>query len=75
MAMVASGTAPDVIRISGVQQLPTYVTRGLALNLDDYIKNSKLIKQMTCFRWPIFLNMTVHGTAWERLEPGPNAVY
>lgn len=45
MAMIAAGTAPDVIRISGVQELPTYVTRGLALNLDDYFKNSKLIKQ------------------------------
>lgn len=45
MAMIAAGTAPDVIRISGVQELPTYVTRGLALNLDDYFENSKLIKQ------------------------------
>jgi multiple sugar transport system substrate-binding protein len=45
MAMIASGTAPDVIRISGVQDLPTYVTRGLALNLDPYFLNSKLIKQ------------------------------
>ena len=50
MAMVASGNAPDVIRISGVQQLPTYVTRGLALNLDPYMKSSTLIKRMTCFR-------------------------
>lgn len=45
MAMIAAGTAPDVIRISGVQELPTYVTRGLALNLDPYFQNSKLIKQ------------------------------
>jgi multiple sugar transport system substrate-binding protein len=45
MAMIASGTAPDVIRISGVQQLPTYVMRGLALNLDSYFNNSTLIKQ------------------------------
>lgn len=45
MAMIAAGTAPDVIRISGVQELPTYVTRGLALNLDEYFQNSKLIKQ------------------------------
>ena len=42
MAMVASGNAPDVIRISGVQQLPTYVMRGLALNLNSYFMNSKL---------------------------------
>nr|WP_281271029.1 extracellular solute-binding protein [Paenibacillus prosopidis] len=45
MAMIASGTAPDVIRISGVQQFPTYVTRGLALDLDPYFAKSKLIKQ------------------------------
>jgi multiple sugar transport system substrate-binding protein len=45
MAMIAAGTPPDVIRISGVQELPTYVTRGLALNLDPYFENSKLIKQ------------------------------
>jgi multiple sugar transport system substrate-binding protein len=44
MAMIAAGTGPDVIRISGVQQLPTYVSRDLALNLDSYFKNSKLIK-------------------------------
>lgn len=45
MAMIAAGSAPDVIRISGVQELPTYVTRGLALNLDKYFENSELIKE------------------------------
>jgi multiple sugar transport system substrate-binding protein len=45
MAMIAAGSAPDVIRISGVQELPTYVTRGLALNLDEYFQKSELIKE------------------------------
>ena len=76
MAMIASGTAPDVIRISGVQQLPTYVTRGLALNLDPYLKNSKLIKQDDLL--PVANIFKYNGLMVrlaERLEPGPNAVY
>ena len=76
MAMIAAGTAPDVIRISGVQQLPTYVMRGLALNLDPYFKNSKLIKQDDLLPVAnIFKYNGVMVRLAERLEPGPNAVY
>lgn len=45
MAMIASGNAPDIIRLLGVQQLPTYISRGLALNLDKYIDKSTVIKK------------------------------
>jgi multiple sugar transport system substrate-binding protein len=45
MAMIAAGTAPDVIRIRGAYETPSYVTRGLALNLDKYFEKSTMIKK------------------------------
>jgi multiple sugar transport system substrate-binding protein len=45
MAMIASGIGPDLIRISGAMELPNYVIRGLALNIDGYIEKSTVIKK------------------------------
>ncbi|MEG1874410.1 MAG: extracellular solute-binding protein [Angelakisella sp.] len=43
-AMLAAGTAPDLIRVTGVISIPTYVTRGIALNLDPYFAKSEVFK-------------------------------
>lgn len=40
-AMLASGNAPDIIRTSGVNDLPTYVEEGIALDLQPYFDKSK----------------------------------
>lgn len=44
MAMIAAGTAPDIIRLSGATELPAFVTRGLALNLTPYFNDSTVFK-------------------------------
>ena len=44
MSGLAAGTAPDIMRILGAQQLGGYVVKGIAMNLDDYFANSELIK-------------------------------
>ena len=75
MAMIASGNAPDVIRISGVQELPTYVTRGLALNLDPYFMNSKLIKQDDLLPVANIFKYNDHGMACRKTGARPNVVY
>lgn len=43
-AELATGDAPDVIRLSGVFDLPNYVIKGIALDLTDRINGSTLIK-------------------------------
>ena len=42
-AMLATGTAPDIIRINGAFETASYVTKGIALDLTDYIENSSII--------------------------------
>lgn len=49
MAMIAAGNAPDVIRIYGARDIPTFVSRNLALNLDDYFDNSPIFKNKDDF--------------------------
>ena len=44
MSGLAAGTAPDILRILGAQQLSGYVVKGIALNLDDYFSKSSLIR-------------------------------
>lgn len=44
MAMIAADNAPDVIRVEGLYEVPTYIKRGLALPLDEYIAKSESIK-------------------------------
>lgn len=44
MARIAAGNAPDIIRINGAQDIPTFVSRNLALDLDPYFAKSEKIK-------------------------------
>ncbi|MFC5650377.1 ABC transporter substrate-binding protein [Paenibacillus solisilvae] len=44
-AELATGGAPDVIRLSGVFDLPNYVIKGIALDLTDRMNTSTVIKQ------------------------------
>ncbi|MDN3239058.1 extracellular solute-binding protein [Glycomyces tritici] len=43
-AMLASGTAPDLVRGLGAVETPYFVARDLALDLDDYFASSELLK-------------------------------
>ncbi|MDD4690613.1 MAG: extracellular solute-binding protein, partial [Eubacteriales bacterium] len=43
LAMISSGQAPDLIRITAFDDLPSYVTRGLLMPLDDYVNKSENI--------------------------------
>ncbi|BBI31584.1 extracellular solute-binding protein [Cohnella abietis] len=45
MAMVAANNAPDIIRVTGANELPSYVLRGLALNLTSYFESSEVFKK------------------------------
>jgi len=57
MAMIAAGTAPDVIRIYAAQTLPLWVTRGIAMNIQEYVDKSEVINEddllsvADVFRW------------------------
>lgn len=42
-AELATDSAPDVIRLGGVFDLPSYVIRGIAMDLTDKIENSTVI--------------------------------
>lgn len=44
-AQLATGEAPDIIRITGVNDLPSYVIRGIAMDLTKYIDTSTVIKK------------------------------
>ncbi|HEX2144594.1 MAG TPA: extracellular solute-binding protein [Glycomyces sp.] len=44
-AMLASGTAPDLVRGLGAVETPYVVARDLALPLDDYFASSTLLKE------------------------------
>jgi len=57
MAMIAAGTAPDVIRIYAAQTLPMWVTRNIAASIQDYVDKSPVIDESDLlpicdtFRW------------------------
>ena len=42
-AMFAAGSPPDVVRCVGAQEIPNWVTRGVAANLDSYFAKSKVL--------------------------------
>lgn len=44
MAMLAAGTAPDLIRVTGVTEVPSYAIKGIAMNLDPYFEKSEVFK-------------------------------
>ena len=44
-AQLATGEAPDIIRMTGVNDLPSYVIRGIAMDLTKYIDTSTVIKK------------------------------
>jgi len=56
-AMMAAGQPPDFLRIVGSPDMPSIAARGLALNLDPYFANSKVLKTSDLlpindvFRW------------------------
>jgi len=68
MAMIAAGNAPDIIRIMAVQQLPTYVTRGLCLNIQDYVDKS------TVFKTDDFLDIC-GAYQWDGQKTGSGPIY
>ncbi|MBO9605113.1 MAG: sugar ABC transporter substrate-binding protein [Paenibacillaceae bacterium] len=43
-AQIATGEAPDIIRVNGVQELPSFVIKGVALDLSPYFQKSALLK-------------------------------
>lgn len=43
-AQLATADAPDIIRVSGVNELASYVIRGVALDLTAYFEKSSVIK-------------------------------
>lgn len=43
-AMLAAGNPPDLVRDSGTDVTPYIASQGLALNLDDYIAQSSVLK-------------------------------
>ncbi|MCL2056729.1 MAG: extracellular solute-binding protein [Oscillospiraceae bacterium] len=57
MAMIAAGTAPDIVRMYAAQSLPMWVTRGLAMPIQDYVDKSDIIDEadflpiVDVFRW------------------------
>lgn len=42
-SLLATNDAPDVLRVTGVLDIPSYVTRRIAMNIDDLITQSELI--------------------------------
>lgn len=44
-AQIATNEAPDIIRVNGVQELPSFVIKGVALDLTPYFKKSALFKE------------------------------
>ena len=48
-AQLASGNAPDIIRIQGAQQLGDYVLRGIAMNIQPLLNKSKVFNQKDFF--------------------------
>ncbi|KRF42281.1 ABC transporter substrate-binding protein [Paenibacillus sp. Soil787] len=44
-AQLATGEAPDIIRLTGVNDLPSYVIRGIAMDLTKLIDTSTVIKK------------------------------
>ncbi len=62
-AMMAAGTPPDIVRTPGGSEITSLAARGLALDLDPYFSQSRLLKaedlQPVCdlYRW----NGTVQG--------------
>jgi multiple sugar transport system substrate-binding protein len=44
LTMLAAGTAPDIIRVNGVLDVPSLAAKGIALNIDEYIKKSSVFK-------------------------------
>ncbi|MCK4307916.1 sugar ABC transporter substrate-binding protein [candidate division WOR-3 bacterium] len=43
MTMIAGGTAPDIFRVAP-NMVPTYISRGIVMPLDDFIKKSSELK-------------------------------
>ncbi|WP_261304993.1 ABC transporter substrate-binding protein [Paenibacillus andongensis] len=44
-AQLATGDAPDIIRVSAVSELSSYVIRGIAMDLTPFIQTSAVIKE------------------------------
>ena len=40
MAMIAANNAPDILRLTAVSDIPSFVSKGLLLPLDEYIEKS-----------------------------------
>lgn len=44
-AMLAAGNPPDLVRDAGIDVTPYIASQGLALNLDDYVAQSTVLKE------------------------------
>ena len=65
MSMIAAGNAPDIIRLSGFEDIPAYVSRKMIIPLDDYIAKSKVID----------LNDSVNLFRYDGKERGNGSIY
>lgn len=45
LAMIASGSGPDIIRINAFEELPSFVSRGILLPLDEYLQDSQVAQE------------------------------
>lgn len=68
MSMIAAGNAPDIIRLSGFEDIPTYVSRKMIIPLDDYIAKSKVIDLND-------LNDSVNLFRYDGKERGKGSIY
>ncbi len=67
-AQLASGNAPDIIRIQGAQQLGSYVLRGIAKNLQPLFNKSKVFNQKDFFP-------AVNEYRWNGHQQGTGPLY
>lgn len=65
MIAIAAGNAPDIIRLSGFEDIPAYVSRKMIIPLDDYIAKSKVID----------LNDSVNLFRYDGKERGNGSIY
>ena len=45
MAMIAANNAPDILRLTAVSDIPSVVSKGLLLPLDEYIEKSENVDE------------------------------
>lgn len=49
LTMIASGDGPDIIRVNSYEELPSFVTRGILMPLDEYFNQSENVNEEDWF--------------------------